>query len=398
MTLRPWRDRAEAGAPRGVRTRPAMDTVPGVQAFPSAYAPGHLVIFGDDRDGSDREAGGRRQRTGLGNAGRSPASRKARHSSRSPARTSSRCRTRPAMTSPYRWSTPGGCCSTLGAWWSSMRSPSDSRSTRRPAPREESSKVSLKRTLPAPADAGRVAVARGREIGSRRAPRNRPTRVRTGDQSARWCRRGDGERRDDSRARHLGRGHRAHESGAARSGPRPRAVGRPDRHQPARQDQSPRDDQPAWDDEPAWEDESARHDEPVGAAGYADPGSGGLEMVSYVGAAPFRRTSGGRRPVVAIIDTGCGAHRWFDEPRTPGDVIVRRNPVADEGGTRSSAWTTLPPTLRWTETNPARSTATWMGGRDMAPSSAESSIRSPRTPKSSRSGSPTATGPSSSAS
>ncbi|MGI8523905.1 MAG: S8 family peptidase [Nocardioides sp.] len=50
-------------------------------------------------------------------------------------------------------------------------------------------------------------------------------------------------------------------------------------------------------------------------ATYAVPGSGGRQPVAFVGPAPLRRPDAeiaGRRPVVAVLDTGCGAHPWLD--------------------------------------------------------------------------------------
>ncbi len=50
-------------------------------------------------------------------------------------------------------------------------------------------------------------------------------------------------------------------------------------------------------------------------ATYAVPGSGGRQPVAYVGPAPRRAPDAelaGRRVVVAILDTGCGAHEWLD--------------------------------------------------------------------------------------
>jgi serine protease len=49
-----------------------------------------------------------------------------------------------------------------------------------------------------------------------------------------------------------------------------------------------------------------------GLAEYGLPGSGGRAPVSWVGARPRRRrTVQGRRPVVAVLDTGCGDHPWL---------------------------------------------------------------------------------------
>lgn len=64
-----------------------------------------------------------------------------------------------------------------------------------------------------------------------------------------------------------------------------------------------------------------------GTEAYATPGSGGRQVVNFVGPAP-RRTArvakAGRRPVVAILDTGCGSHAWLP------DDIVTRYPIVEE--------------------------------------------------------------------
>jgi serine protease len=54
----------------------------------------------------------------------------------------------------------------------------------------------------------------------------------------------------------------------------------------------------------------------VGIDSYAALGFGGRQPVTYVGPEP-RRSSAKDRPVVAILDTGCGTHPWFR-----GDVLV----------------------------------------------------------------------------
>lgn len=57
---------------------------------------------------------------------------------------------------------------------------------------------------------------------------------------------------------------------------------------------------------------------PNPGAAYSIPGHGGRQPVAYVGPRPPRRgdaeiaRAGGRRPVVATLDTGCGAHEWFE--------------------------------------------------------------------------------------
>ena len=57
---------------------------------------------------------------------------------------------------------------------------------------------------------------------------------------------------------------------------------------------------------------------------YGMPGWGGRTPVNWIGPQPARRTTfTGRRPVVAVLDTGVGAHPWL------GAAIVARNPTVD---------------------------------------------------------------------
>jgi serine protease len=57
---------------------------------------------------------------------------------------------------------------------------------------------------------------------------------------------------------------------------------------------------------------------------YAIPGSGGRQPIAFAGPPPHRRRENGkRRPVVAILDTGCGAHPWLDR-------AVKRHVKLDE--------------------------------------------------------------------
>ena len=62
---------------------------------------------------------------------------------------------------------------------------------------------------------------------------------------------------------------------------------------------------------------------------YMFPGSGGREPVAYVGPRPHRRQDkeiAGRRPVVAVLDTGCGAHPWLDAV-VQTDVKLNNQPI-----------------------------------------------------------------------
>ena len=64
---------------------------------------------------------------------------------------------------------------------------------------------------------------------------------------------------------------------------------------------------------------------------YGDPGRGGRQPVNWTGPAPQPRHGHrrGRRPVVAVLDTGVGEHPWL------GDEHVTRDPRCSA---RSSAW------------------------------------------------------------
>jgi hypothetical protein len=65
----------------------------------------------------------------------------------------------------------------------------------------------------------------------------------------------------------------------------------------------------------------------AGTEAYAQPGTGGLEVVSFVGRAPqhefeLQPESGEtgstpRRPVIAFVDTGCGDHDWLPDRTDP---------------------------------------------------------------------------------
>ena len=62
---------------------------------------------------------------------------------------------------------------------------------------------------------------------------------------------------------------------------------------------------------------------------YMMPGTGGRQPIAYVGPRPHRHADAkivNRRPVVAVLDTGCGQHPWLDRAvRT--DVMLRGNPI-----------------------------------------------------------------------
>ncbi|MFN8196560.1 MAG: S8/S53 family peptidase [Nocardioidaceae bacterium] len=67
---------------------------------------------------------------------------------------------------------------------------------------------------------------------------------------------------------------------------------------------------------------------------YMFPGSGGRQPVAYVGARPHRRDDKeikGRRPVVAVVDTGCGEHPWLDKV-VRKDVLLDGQPIGYSDG------------------------------------------------------------------
>ncbi|MFT4220462.1 MAG: S8/S53 family peptidase [Microbacterium sp.] len=65
-----------------------------------------------------------------------------------------------------------------------------------------------------------------------------------------------------------------------------------------------------------------------GTDSYAYAGSGGRQVVDYVGAEPTPQRQPiegrGRRPVVAVLDTGCGKHDWLDKVVTTYPTFEER--------------------------------------------------------------------------
>ena len=61
-------------------------------------------------------------------------------------------------------------------------------------------------------------------------------------------------------------------------------------------------------------------------AEYVQQGSGGRQPVAQLGPAPPRRPHLERRPVVAVLDTGCGRHPWLD-PIVIQDLALDGEPV-----------------------------------------------------------------------
>lgn len=75
-----------------------------------------------------------------------------------------------------------------------------------------------------------------------------------------------------------------------------------------------------------------------GIESYGEPGSGGRQVASYIGPPPVRSARlarGGRRPVVAVLDTGCAEHAWLTDdivtryPEVDGKVIGADNLLTD---------------------------------------------------------------------
>jgi hypothetical protein len=70
----------------------------------------------------------------------------------------------------------------------------------------------------------------------------------------------------------------------------------------------------------------------AGLVSYGSPGGGGRQPIGYAGPAPHRRRDRdirGRRPVVAILDTGCFPHAWFGS--RDGDRAVVRTDLDLDG-------------------------------------------------------------------
>jgi serine protease len=82
---------------------------------------------------------------------------------------------------------------------------------------------------------------------------------------------------------------------------------------------------PHHDSNPYFEDSPHHDSNPVGAiASYGRPGSGGRQPVAVVVPRPHRaRRLATRRPVVAILDTGCSVHPWLAD-------VVREDVTLDD--------------------------------------------------------------------
>lgn len=67
----------------------------------------------------------------------------------------------------------------------------------------------------------------------------------------------------------------------------------------------------------------------VGSYQYALPGSGGRQPVNWLGAQPLRTPRTGRRPVVAVLDTGVGSHPWLTPDIVHLDAAVLDQPIVN---------------------------------------------------------------------
>jgi hypothetical protein len=71
-------------------------------------------------------------------------------------------------------------------------------------------------------------------------------------------------------------------------------------------------------------------DASAGLLSYGQPGFGGRQPIAYAGPRPTRYANSaikGRRPVVAILDTGCYPHYWFDGGVVKTDVKLRGHAI-----------------------------------------------------------------------
>ena len=81
---------------------------------------------------------------------------------------------------------------------------------------------------------------------------------------------------------------------------------------------------------------------PAGMGGYAYPGLGGRQPVAYVGPdLPQPRLAEADRPVVAILDTGCGEHPWLKEARINPAAVYGGEIGIIDGTTDPEAFTSL---------------------------------------------------------
>ncbi|MFY9914899.1 MAG: S8/S53 family peptidase, partial [Nocardioidaceae bacterium] len=73
--------------------------------------------------------------------------------------------------------------------------------------------------------------------------------------------------------------------------------------------------------------ESSHPVDSYAVSSYGRPGSGGRQPITYVGDRPHRHSNvKGRRPVIAILDTGCGQHDWLDDV-VDKDVTLDGKPI-----------------------------------------------------------------------
>jgi subtilisin family serine protease len=67
----------------------------------------------------------------------------------------------------------------------------------------------------------------------------------------------------------------------------------------------------------------------AGSYQYSMAGWGGRQPVNWVGAAPTRTHRQGRRPVVAVLDTGVGTHPWLPPDIVHLEPMVLNEPIAN---------------------------------------------------------------------
>jgi subtilisin family serine protease len=238
-----WREREQAGAPRGVLLDPLRDIVAGVTAYPTVYAPDHLVISGDPSRALELLNLAARA---FGWSVRPVQIRDDHYAGREGARSTALTRADIVRDADSDRDEP------VDAWRLLQR-------TRRIASRLD--------RIAGDANAGGIEPVRtfGRRLPLRPFPR---------------------VPKDDP-LRSVGLDHVVSVDEIL--------VGRYARTNPASVDRYARTN-------------------PLGDLdSYSSPGTGGLEVVTYVGVPPKAQheVGAGRRPVVVVVDTGCGPHAWL---------------------------------------------------------------------------------------
>lgn len=298
-----WRAREAAAQPRGVPLDPRREPVPGLQAFPTEYAPGHLLISGDPAGALDalrtaaKEFGWGVEDESLTREESAPSA-----SPRDKRLTRARIFSDP---SPVRDDQP---VPPVDAWRLLQRA-----RLRQIEPNPEDTKEP-EDGAPGPDDASGTESSATEETTS------------GSEESA----------RDSSDERGAGRSVNMR---AAESVDRPRRTALPAPVPAAGADplRSVGLDHIVSVDpigltryaktNPTSINRYAKTNPTAGTEAYAQPGTGGLEVVSFVGPAPqklldVKPKSDGtkntpRRPVIAFVDTGCGDHEWLPERADP---------------------------------------------------------------------------------